>query len=90
MSIISFPHNKPLPKKIICALCKRQIPMADATIGPTCATGVVSLFCNGHLWEDRKFIDELADYTASKRQELTNANGHNLMQHEVRHVRTLY
>jgi hypothetical protein len=90
MSIVSFPYNKPLPEKVICDLCKRDIRIEDATIGPINVEGAISLLCNGHLWEDRKFVDELADYTASERQRFFNANGHNLTQHEVKHVRTLY
>lgn len=90
MSIVSFPYNKLLPEKIACAMCRRSIYTADATIGPVNARGTISLLCNGHLWEDRKFIDELADYNARERQKFLDANGHNLMQHEVRNVRTLY
>ena len=90
MSIVSFPYNKPLPEKIICAMCGRNIGMENATIGPLNAKGAVSLFCNGHLWEDRNFVDKLADYNARERQKFFDANGHNLVQHEVRNVRTLY
>jgi hypothetical protein len=90
MSIVSFPYDEPLPVKIVCALCRREIRIEYATIGPINARGVVSLLCNGHLWEDRKFVDELADYTASERQKLSDLNGHNLTRYEAEHVRTLY
>lgn len=90
MSIVSFPYNKLLPEKVICDLCKRDVPIEDATIGPINARGAISLLCNGHLWEDRKFVDELADYTAGEQQKLFGSNGHNLTRHEVKHVRTLY
>lgn len=90
MSIVSFPYNKPLPEKITCAMCGRSIRIEDATIGPLNARGAISLFCNGHLWEDRRFVDELANYNACERQQFFDANGHNLMQREVRNVRTLY
>jgi hypothetical protein len=90
MSIVSFPYNNPLPEKIICALCKQEIHIEDATIGPVITEGVISLVCNCHLWTDRKFIDEFADYTARERRKLFDSNGHNLTRHKAPHVRTIY
>ena len=90
MSIVSFPYNKPLPKKVTCAMCGRNIGMEDATIGSVSATGTISILCNVHLWEDRNFVDKLADYNARERQKFFDANGPNLIQHEARNVRTLY
>ena len=80
MSVTNFPYNKPLPKEITCVLCKRKIPPSQATIGPVNAKGEVSLLCNGHLWDDFKFIDGLADYMASERRRFFYANSHNLTQ----------
>lgn len=91
MGVINFPYNKPVPKDTACVLCKRRITLSEATIGPTNAKGEPSLLCNGHLWDDLKFIDELADYVAHQRREFLHTNGHNLMQFGVApHVRTLY
>ena len=64
--------------------------MDDATIGPVSATGTISILCNVHLWEDRNFVDKLADYNARERQKFFGANDPDLMQREVRNVRTLY
>ena len=91
MGVLSFPYNKPISKEISCALCERRILLADATIGPLNAEGGVSLLCNGHLWDDFKLIDELADYIAEQRQTFFKANHHNLMQFGASpHVRPLY
>jgi hypothetical protein len=91
MSVINFPYNKPMPKEVTCVLCKRSIPISEATIGPINAKGEMSLLCNGHLWDDLKLIDELADYIAEERRKFFQANGHNLTQFGViPHVRTLY
>ncbi len=79
MSIISFPYNTPLPEKITCVICKRDIFIEDATVGPVNALGTASLLCDGHLWDDLKFVDELADYTASERQKFFDSNEYNLM-----------
>jgi hypothetical protein len=80
-----------MPKEVACVLCKRRIALSEAAIGPMNAEGEVSLLCNGHLWDDLKFIDELADYVADERRKFFNANDHNLMQFGVLpHVRTLY
>lgn len=91
MSVTKFPYNKPLPKEITCVLCERKISLTDATLGPLNAKGEVSLLCNGHLWDDFKFIDELADYIADQRQKFFYANHHNLMQFGASpHARPLY
>lgn len=83
MGIVNFPYNKPMPEKVSCALCGRDIPMSDATLGSINADGKVSLFCNGHLWDGLKFIDELADYMANERRRFFRANNQNLMQFGV-------
>ncbi len=80
MGVIDFPYNKPKPKYVKCVLCERTIPTSDATIGPLNAAGEVSLLCNGHLWDDLKFIDEVADYLAEERRKFFYTNHHNLMQ----------
>jgi hypothetical protein len=80
MGVIDFPYNKPKPEYVNCVLCERTITMPDATIGPLNAEGEVSLLCNGHLWDDLKFIDEVADYLAEERRKFFYANSHNLMQ----------
>lgn len=91
MSVANFPYNKPMPKEIDCVLCGRIISPSEATIGPMNAEGEVSLLCNGHLWDDLKFIDELADYVADERRKFFRANDHNLMQFGVSpHVRPLH
>lgn len=91
MGVVDFPYNKPLPEEITCALCKRMILPADATIGPLNSEGEVSLLCNGHLWDDLKFIDELADYLADERRKFFYANHQNLIQFgALPDVRTLY
>jgi hypothetical protein len=91
MGLVDFPYNKPIPEEIICVLCGRKILSADATIGPLNAEGEVSLLCNGHLWDDLKFIDELADYMAEERRKFFYAKDHNLMQFgALPDVRTLY
>jgi hypothetical protein len=69
-----------MPRTVICVLCKREILLSEATIGPRNASGGVSLLCDGHLWDGRKFIDELADYIAGERRKFFDANDHNLMQ----------
>lgn len=89
MGIVSFPYNKPMPEKVTCVLCGRSIHIDDATMGPLSARSSSSLMCNGHLWEDRKFVDELADFEASERRRSLGVNGHNLIPDEVRHVRTV-
>lgn len=83
MGVIDFPYNKPIPKQIECVLCGRCVSLADATIGPLNAAGEISLLCNGHLWDDLKFIDELADYLAEQRRKFFYANAHNLVQFGV-------
>ncbi len=80
MGLVDFPYNKPIPEEITCVLCERRILPSNATIGPLNAEGEVSLLCNGHLWDDLKFIDELADYLAGERHKFFHANSHNLMQ----------
>jgi hypothetical protein len=91
MSVTSFPYNKPIPKEIECVLCRRKILPSDATIGPLSASGELSLLCNGHLWDGRKLIDDLADYMAGERRRFFRDNDHNLMQFGAPpHARTLY
>ena len=76
MSIIKLPNNESLPAEIMCVLCSRRISPADATIGPTDASGEPSMICNGHLWDDLKFIDMLADYLAGERNKFVRINNH--------------
>jgi len=83
MNVIDFPYNKPTPARIACVLCGRNIPISNATIGPLNAKGEVSLLCNGHLWDELKFIDMLADYMAEERRKFFVTNKHNLMQFGV-------
>lgn len=90
MSVIKFPYNKPMPEKVSCMLCRRKISLFEVTIGPINAEGEVSMLCNGHLWDGRKFIDELADYMAGERRRFFQVNDHNLIQFGASHVRTLH
>lgn len=91
MSVVSYPFNEPKPEEIMCVLCKRNITLESATIGPMNAKGGVSLFCNGHLWDGLKFIDQHADYLANERQNFFRTNGHSLTQFGAStHVRSLY
>lgn len=90
MSVIKFPYDMPRPEEISCVLCERRIPLQEATIGPTNAEGEVSLLCGGHIWDGRKFIDELADYMAGERRKFFQTNDHGLMQFGMPHVRTLH
>lgn len=83
MNVIDFPYNKPRPARVTCVLCGRIIPISNATIGPLNAKGEVSLLCNGHLWDDLKFIDMLADYMAEERRKFFSTHKHNLMQFGV-------
>ena len=83
MNVIDFPYNRPKPAHVTCVLCGRNIPISSATIGPLNAKGEVSLLCNGHLWDDLKFIDMLADYMAEERRKFFFAHKHNLMQFGV-------
>jgi hypothetical protein len=91
MSVTSFPYHKPTPTRAICALCKRSISLSEATVGPINAEGEVTLICNEHLREGRKFIDDLADFVAGERRKFFHTNDHNLMQFGVSpHVRSLH
>lgn len=90
MAIINFPYNKTMPKEFTCVLCRRIMPLSDATIGPLKAGGEASLLCNDHLWDGPEFIDSLADYMAGERQRLLDAKDHDLMQLGAPHVRTLH
>lgn len=80
MGIIKFPQNESLPEEITCVLCGRRISPTDATLGPIGADGKPSMLCNGHLWDDLKLIDALADYLAGERHKFTHANSHVLRQ----------
>jgi hypothetical protein len=80
MGIIKFPQNEPLSEEITCVLCERKISPLDATLGPLGADGKPSMLCNGHLWDDLKFIDMLADYLAEERRKFTHANSYVLKQ----------
>lgn len=80
MGIIKFPQNEALPAEITCVLCSRKILPSDATIGPIDANGEPSMLCNGHLWDDLRFIDMLADYLAGERHKFTHANSYVLKQ----------
>ena len=91
MSVINFPYNKQMPEQVTCELCTRVIPISEATLGPINAEGEVSLLCGGHLWDGRKFIDELADFMAGERRKFFRVNDHNLIQFgALPHVRTLH
>lgn len=83
MNVIDFPYNKPKPAHVMCVLCGRNIPISSVTIGPLDAKGEVSLLCNGHFWDDLKFIDMLADYMAEERRKFFFTHKHNLMQFGV-------
>jgi len=80
MGIIKFPQSEPLPEEVTCVLCSRTIAPSHATLGPINANGEPGLLCNGHLWDDLKFIDMLADYLAEERRKFTDANYHVLKQ----------
>ena len=69
-----------MPERVSCILCERSIELSDATLGPVNAEGEISLLCNGHLWDDLKFINGLADYIADERRKFLQLNGHTLMQ----------
>lgn len=79
MPVIQLADFETLPAQIVCSLCGRQTHLQDATIGPVNAEGCVTLICNGHLWDGRNFINQLADYMAKERAEFLRNNGHNMM-----------
>lgn len=68
MSIIQFPGKPKLPKTVTCVICVRDIAPADATMGLYDAEGRVAFACNGHYWDQAKFINGWADYAAAERQ----------------------
>jgi hypothetical protein len=54
--------------QVLCVLCAMYVPSAEATVGPSSASGELTFICNVHLGDNRLIINQLADYRAAERQ----------------------
>ncbi len=72
MSITKFPAGMARPADIACDICRGQITLEDATLGPADGSAQrMAYICNSHLKDGMRLIDTLTTHLADVQPHLS-------------------